>query len=1075
MELASVCGALVAAVVVGGWTPEKMRVTGAGDRFFVKEDSKQGHLFCMARSIYCGKDSKAKVTLEDGWLVVDTTEVDYGAPRCWYEVSFPLPVEELPGGRDLELSVRMKGTAGAVASCGHNGHTVDKKHYWNVRDFTVEGGEQAVVYRHKIPSDLKTLQYNIRLRSPGIYRFGEVSWQEVLATNAATYEPPTKNLLANGGAERGWYGTQIANLVTYSENGWYDCHDGQTYRTPLEVALDTEERHSGKCAFRLTARHDGAKMAPFAHYNMEFNQVPFVKGKPLTWSVWLKTDKPGTEVWMRVNVSGSYVKKVRPTAEWTRYSFTIPAVGERVAKNGNGEFDYGGLAQYYDYATPRLDILNPCTLWVDDAAICQATEATYAAPKLDFTGVLSKPGQTYCVGEPITARLKLSAPAKVSSKAYDFRGNVVATTDEKMIPAGESELTLELTAAQRGAVRWVIRANDEEIGFLLGVIGPRKPPARRFGYNIGKHVNMPWIVDMMKDFRIGAARVWDSYNKPERSISVVDTLHRAGIDVLYCFADAGAHLNFAQRYLVEKDPTDWQEHIADIVTNCLGKVAVWEILNEPNARSGMGKNPDPEKYELLTTESNVRIIANAAKAIRAYDRTTPIGGPTTCHTDLSWTLDVLNRGAWKDLDVITEHPYCSLPEVPDYAKQVKTLITEASRLKGKPVPCLASERGKVTPSGPRDGAILENDINGAAKIVRTMIVGYAGGSSCFYDFTLSTGNYALSYVSVHTGNPDNGYRPKASALLYAERALMDLIEDAPVVKELKVGAVSRAYVFDRGKKRVVALWKFQGEPREVKLGRPFAVCDFMGTLRTLDTFTLDGYPQYLVTEMTADELEALFARLDFGVDEVKKAEVRPQTKVPYFEKDVDWSKAAKIGAADGPNGEKMDVRFAWNRSGLRMRVVVAKKGFHPEENILTSLWQGDSIQVAFDPLKNAEKSVPGYDDDDFEYDLALFKGEPTVYRRHASLATHDSLHKPLGKVEDVQLTVTPGETETVYEANFAPQAVSPFRLGIGESMRLSVGTNISDGTKRYATLALTPGLVTPQKHPYDFTEIVLGE
>ena len=1075
MGMASVCGALVAAVVVGGWSPEKMRVTGAGDRFFVKEDSKQGHLFCMARSIYCGKDSKAKVTLEDGWLVVDTTEVDYGAPRCWYEVSFPLPVEELPGGRDLELSVRMKGTAGAVASCGHNGHTVDKKHYWNVRDFTVEGGEQAVVYRHKIPSDLKTLQYNIRLRSPGIYRFGEVSWQEVLATNAATYEPPTKNLLANGGAERGWYGTQIANLVTYSENGWYDCHDGQTYRTPLEVALDTEEKHSGKCAFRLKATHAGEKMAPFAHYNLEFNQVPFVKGKPLTWSVWLKTDKPGVEVWMRVNVMGSYVKRVRPTAEWTRYSFTIPAVGERIAKNKNGEFDYGGLAEYYDYATPRLDILNPCTLWVDDAAVSQATTADYAAPKLDFTGVLSKPGQTYYAGEPISAKLRLSAPAKVSSKAYDFRGNVVATTDGRDVQAGEFTETLRLPAAQRGAVRWVIRADDEEVGFLLGVIGERKPYAKRLGYNIGKNVNVPWLIEMMKDFRVSSARVWDSKGKMARNNAVIDQLHRAGIGVLYCFSDAGAHLSHSQRYLVEKDPSDWQAHIADVVTNNMGKVAVWEILNEPNARSGMGKNPDPEKYELLTTESNVRIIANAAKAIRACDKTTPIGGPTTCHTDLSWTLDVLNRGAWKDLDVITEHPYCSMPEVPDYAKQVKTLISEATRLKGKPVACLASERGKVTPSGPRDGAILANDIEGAAKIVRTMIVGYAGGSECFYDFQLATHNYALSYVSVHTGNPDNGYRPKASVLLYAERALMDLIEDAPVVKELKVGAVSRAYVFDRGAKRVVALWKFQGEPREVKLGRAFGVCDFMGTLRTLDTLTLDGCPQYLVTEMTADELETFFAKLDFGVDEVKKAEVRPQTKVPYFEKDVDWSKAAKLEAAGGPNGEKMDVRFAWNRAGFKMRVAVAKKGFHPEKDIETSLWRGDSIQVAFDPLKNAEKSLTGYDDDDFEYDLALFKGTPTVYRRHASLATHDSLHKPLGKVEDVQLTVTPGESETVYEANFAPHAVSPFRLGVGESMRLSVGTNLADGTKRYATLALTPGLTSPRKHLYDFLEIVLGE
>ena len=1072
--MTAACAMVMAATVVGAWTPEKAHVDGSdGKTFYVKEgQGRKGELLAMCRPVYCAEDSRAKVWLEDGRLVVDTTAVKFDAARCWYEVSFQLPVAELPRGRDLKLAVRLKGTAGAVASCGHGGRTAGGKHYWNVRDFSVEGEEQTVAYDRKIPADLEKLAYNIRLRSPGVYRFGEVTWNEVAATSAATYAPPTRNLLANGGAERGWYGTLVANLENFTETGSYLCQDGQTYRTPLGTELDTVERHSGRCSFKLTALHDAKQMAPWAHYNLAFAQVPFVKGQPLTWSVWMKADRPGCRVRMSLYMMGNYCKVTNVSTEWKRYTITIPAVGKKEVIGGSC---YGTLGEYYDYASPRIDILAPGVYWVDDASIHQAMTSEYVAPALDFTGTLSKDNRTYFAGEPIVAKLKLSAAAKVSSTAYDFRGNVIATTDAKSVPAGESELALELPAAQRGAVRWVVRADDEEIGFLLGVIGPRKPPARRLGYNVAKHVNMSWLVEMMKDFRVGAARVWDSYCTFERNNQIVDQLHRAGVNVLYCFSDAGAHLSYAQRYLVEKDPSDWQAHIADVVTNNMGKVAVWEILNEPNARSGMGKNPDPSKYELLTTESNVRIIANAAKAIRAYDRTTPIGGPTTCHTDLSWTLDVLNRGAWKDLDVITEHPYCSMPEVPDYAKQVKTLISEASRLKGRPVPCLASERGKVTPSGPRDGAILENDIRGAATIVRTMIVGYAGGSSCFYDFQLATHNFALSYVQVYNGNPDNSCRPIPSLGLYAQRALMDLIEDAPVVKELKVGAVSRAYVFDRGKRRVVALWKFQGEPRTVKLGRSFAVCDFMGTLRTLDTLTLDGYPQYLVTEMTADELEAFFAKLDFGVDEVKKAEVRPQTKVPYFEKDVDWSKAAKFEAADGPNGEKMDVRFAWNRSGLRMRVAVAKTGFHPEENILTSLWRGDSIQVAFDPLKNAEKSLTDYDDDDFEYDLALFKGAPTVYRRHASLATHDSLHKPLGKVEDVQLTVTPGKNETVYEANFAQQAVSPFRLGVGESMRLSVGANLSDGTRRYGTLALTPGLTSPRKHPYDFTEIVLGE
>ena len=94
---------------------------------------------------------------------------------------------------------------------------------------------------------------------------------------------------------------------------------------------------------------------------------------------------------------------------------------------------------------------------------------------------------------------------------------------------------------------------------------------------------------------------------------------------------------------------------------------------------------------------------------------------------------------------------------------------------------------------------------------------------------------------------------------------MDLIEDSPCVKELPVGISSRAYVFDRGDRRVVAMWKFLGDPKTLNLPKKATVYDFMGTRAEKDEITLDGFPQYLVTKGSVDQIEKLFATLDFGL------------------------------------------------------------------------------------------------------------------------------------------------------------------------------------------------------------------
>ena len=1091
-----------AETLIDSWTAEGITVSDGKGCWYIKRSGKHGKFLGMGGENRGAGLDRVKRSFRDGRFVVDTRACDFSQPRSFISVSFVLPVAELPVGPELEMACEIGGTPGARGLIGHNGGYYPESapkgqygkpastHYWNNAPFMLEeSAPRPVSYVRAIPKGLKGLHLQLRLQSQGVFEIGKVSWK--VAEKKAVAFDPAENQIPNGGAERGWYGIAMAPTITYNENGAYQGQDGHWFTTSIVPAIDTDEKRSGRASFRLSVDHDRAKIPGWGPYNMEFPQVPVVKGQPICFSAWLKSAKPGMRIWLRLSVgnggTGSYIKDCRLTTEWKRYELVVPSAG---LKDCNGS-SYGDLGCHAGYASPRLDLVSPGTVWMDDAGVFLAKTGDYTAERTCLSGRLDKKSRIYYAGEKVAVNLTLENGAGVAdgrtvtltSKALDWRGEVVATTAPRTVELGEGAAnvteTLALPAAFRGPVQWLFEADGVKAGFSFGVIDARKPPLLRFGYNLCGNVNLPRAIELMRDFRIGTVRVWDSKLATAANVDRLHKLHDAGIDVLYCFANAGV-LPTSLRYLVVKDPAEWQAHIADVVTNCMGCVGTYEILNEPNARSGMGRNPDPAKYDLLTTETNAEVIRWAYEAIRKYDKTTPIGGPTTCHTDLSWTLDVLGRGAAKYLDVITEHPYCALPEVPDYAKQVRTLLAEGARMKGSPIRSYATERGKPTPSNPRHGEILAHDVAGAGTIVRTMIVGYAGGSSRFYDFQLGTHNYAHSYIQAHNGNPDNDFLARPTALLYAQRALMDLIEDAPVVRALDIGIASRAYVFDRGDRRIVAFWKFQGEPRKVVFPAAGVFYDFMGVSRRLTEVTVDKFPQYLETRLSAESVEKLFASLDFGPKASDVAEeAREQTKVPYFEKEVDWTKAAVLKAetaVDAPKpGDAAEVRLAWNRSGLKMRVAVKKEGFHPDATSFVTLWKGDSLQVGFDTIKNAAAATQGYDDEDFEYDLASYKGKPVVYRRHASLPYHDSLHKPLGLVEDVQVQIDVKPGETVYTINFAPQAVSPFRLGKGESMRLSVGANLSDGTKRYGALALTPGLMTAKKHPYDFLEIVLGE
>ena len=623
----TMCGTILAAAVAiasnaafaGGTAFENWSETTAGVN--MSEDRGRGWIHALAENgqkkgrflATIGAKltdlSKLKTGFSEGRLVVDTTECDFSKAGSFVQILFAMPLADMPSGAKVDFIAEMKATPGSRWKIGHSGQFTDeaapvdknkgtkRHHYWNNTQVMAEDGSvRPYVYSRAIPPGLKGISFDIRLESPGVYEFGKMSWG--VSKDASPQIDPKRNLLVNGGAERGWYGTAMANTICYSETGRFLGQDGHWFTTSTEPAIDAEEKHSGRASFRFHVDHDRESIPAWGPYNMEFNAIPVVPGKPLAFTCWAKADRDGRRLSLRLKAEGggSYTATLKLTTEWKRYKLFVKRVGDQ--QNGS----WGDLsANAYGLYVPRLDFVSPGKFWVDDCGVFQAEDGDYELEPICASGVINKKSAVYCTGERIAARIKVAdgraailaaessaagtaaspvANVTVSSKALNFRGETVATTAERIVSlkngAAEFSEELKLPAAFRGPVQWLftVKADggvSQQVGFNLGVIDGRKPLLKRFGYNIYHDVNIPRLIELFKDFRIGSVRIWDDNLRTDRHIEEIKRFHEAGIDVLYCFANAGV-LPFGKRHLVVKDPAEWQDHIAYVVTNVPGKV-----------------------------------------------------------------------------------------------------------------------------------------------------------------------------------------------------------------------------------------------------------------------------------------------------------------------------------------------------------------------------------------------------------------------------------------------------------------------------------------------------------------------
>lgn len=1118
-----------------------------------------------------------------------------------------IPAAQVPAGQDCVIEVWAKAAAASQpATLYFEGGTKEKKHFWRAKPIILTDKWKKYEFKQRLPDNLKDLWLRFDCNAAGTYRLNQPRvYQPVAATIPAA--AAAENLIINGGAERGWYGIAIPGRKgQVPDNTPFVNWRGELLKDPfVDWSIDSTVAFSGKRSFK------GVSKGNYCMNRFNFNPVRFAVGQPATFSVALKGDRP-TKVHLGLFESSgiAYAKDVTIDTQWRTYRIEIPDWGKEckgVSRIGDVATGYGSS---WELVYPQISFSGDVTVWIDNAVYSMSRQSP--APKSEtvlLRGGIDHPWAAYQPGETVNAAYEIENASKevrnveIWYELYDYFGKVVERSQPQTI-ALASEATLKksyrIAPALLGPFSLVFKSKDLKtadtatLSTYFGVFKKADKLHPWYGLDLCGSQSAKVLIDYLKAFGVGSVRLWSSYSKSldrYRGFDNIKSYKDAGMYILFCLSDLKPVEDDIQ-FLVPKDPGPWAERIAVSVRQNKGLVDSYEIMNEPNIWPAPKENPDPAKYSFMSLENYVNILKTVSTVIRRDDPGVKISGPTTCHTDVIWTANVLGMGAGKYFDIITEHPYRSAPESPDYEKDLDALKNVFAKT-GKNFPIFASECGNTISSSPECDIISNKTRESVDNSIRMQLIAYANGVGKYIHFAATLCAEGTGWNVFYLGNPDNDGNAIPNPYLYAMRNMMEQLDGAKPLGKCELGAAFRCYVFEKNGKRVAAIWKCQDEksPSTVTCKTekiPFAVFDTMGNPVKLAgtgfdrSFTVTGSPSYLTTELTLDELRNVLSHASisgmdnpftvslsvidqqhFAVDvenRINKAisgkvdiissgmvsgnssqtftdlpsggkkrlvfttvapiGVKPQalkirtmlnnseifTVNDFMLKTMLCHKASKPIRIDGDLGDwpanvekvsltdanaykkvpelwkpadkniRAEVWSSWRDDGLYLAIAVYKPVFFQNANGPMEMWQADSMQIAFDPLKNgkiAKLNEFKYDDDDFEYTVGLLKGEPMVYRHRASSVVYDGFQKNMGVVTDeVESAVKVMPGKTVYEIKFPPRSISPFRLEENNSMRWNFIINLNNGQGRMGWLELTPG-IGQSKSPGEFMELVL--
>lgn len=842
---------------------------------------------------------------------------------------FELPVKGPAGGR---LILRFEGV-----------RTGGNKHFISHHDMVLNGTEQRLLIRDKMPTDMKHFWMVAVIQSPGKFVLGAPHFRTETEREKAL--DPSVNHLSNGGAENGFDGTMYLpfELKAHASTGKFLCWNEKwedPYKTDL--ALDPDNAYAGTYSFRFRIN---AKTLPSTRGGIFlFEPVPYQPGKPICFSVYLRADRPAEAALELTFGNGiGAVKAVQLGTDWRKYELFIPVWG----RQGSGFRLQGDVLQTFHtppgLLIPKVTIPHNVTVWMDNAGVFLGGKGEFrdTASVYFRRAGLDRNDHLYAPGETIRAELELEgadgAPvkAKLFYRMEDFFGRTVMQSGTRYpVLRGKKRLKesfqIKPPANLRGPLNLVFTVQTAdgkkaERAFYLGIAEPFAGLNKRFSMELPASQNVKAVIPLLKRFGIGTVRIGQGASG-RRKAAFLNTpfLRDAGVDVVMSYSIT------SQR---RKNPSLTMDRLLqefrDYMMKYKGNIAVLETENEANLFMSLSENR-------TWIKAMSRIVREVAPHIM-------IAGPAACRTDFAWLEGILADGGAEALDIVSEHPYRKYPEAPDYGEDVQAVRRLLDRWK----PSLrhyATEAGHVQPPALPHNMLYGYVRTAMARDLRMMLLGFGNGLSSYNQFALCMWASGIGWNSVYMGNRETNGTVLPAPILFAIRNAADRIGNGNAAGRIRLGYNYRAFLFDKGNSRTAVLWKFNGGDARFRLRSGDApnvrLYDMVGSrLDPADTFTVGEFPVYLESGLSAGELEQL----------IRRAEIREHSG-KMFQAD------AQVVA---PNMFQVNLRNLGTKiaDGVRVRVENAAMIDGPSEQHFSTLGPEELRSVSF-RLKDAVGPAP---------------------------------------------------------------------------------------------------------------------
>jgi hypothetical protein len=686
-------------------------------------------------------------------------------------------------------------------------------------------------------------------QASGMMFVGKAELADVTGLARKVNDAPLKtgNLLPNASFEVGLAGGWNGVVVT-----------PPTERTNFlgDQSVSSDYAQHGERSLVFTAR---------GGYPADINTppVPVNWGRPHSFSVWIKADKPISMVQLRLQDSEtsslSSSTNVSVGTEWKKVSVTRePTEGIRTFRG-----------------SVRILANSDTKVWIDAAQMEEAPQTSLdfaTASDIEANIAYRQPGGVFLADEPVILHFSQSGlqgrSAWVSVTVDDLYGK-----SEKLplIPLPTSTITIPRSVENPFGVFRVTAAVVDESGNTLSepvttnfarLPAPAEvDPKKSFfgihvsltpeGFAVAKNTGNRWIRDhdsaptfskwAIAEPRRGEFQFFDK---------LVDAARGEGLEILGMLdgaphwaasADQARREGYFTKWYLPDGPTaiqDWSNYVSRVVSHYKGRVDTWEVWNEPWVDMFF-PNGTPELYsELLTAAYYSAKLANPAALIV---------GVSTADTKDEFTEAVLGQVGTESFDAFSFHAYIAsaangadnwASTQSDKFRQMQNAVGTAKPLwftEGGPGPLWPSFFGE-TPAGAMWPTM--------SWIVRADVALMANGVEKFFVYSAaarhpagSTGHQMLDHVGV------------IKPALAARANLASLIDGSTALANAKPSNGIQTHRFQRSDGRIVSvLWSIDGIVHQHPFPVNHSALDLLGNpIPAGASVAVGQYPIYLIS------------------------------------------------------------------------------------------------------------------------------------------------------------------------------------------------------------------------------------